>query len=942
MELKQADLVVCGGTLAGCYLALCAARAGKTVVLSEMREFLGTDIVAPSALCLAPDDPRVALVGALGLLPELKDGVYLLEEGTVRQALNDLLDRAGVILLYLSSPVAVGQEEGRLTSLTLATKYGAYALAAPAAVDATGTGLLASLLSGKAPVFTDTATVRLAILCNRISDVTPRKLIERDGVSLSLLPCAAGEERAQLDLAFSMNGLGDPTTRRARATAAAYRLALELMSELMAGDEAFSRMLVEGFGFEVEILPARAARGVQTSVCGLSVLASSVSCAELLHIAELPALAAVDAPVGERYEDDALPIELASAPMPRATASLTSKIGIAGLGTGGVTAALAAAQDPGISVVALDAKHLPGGTHTIGNVGSYWHGYQGGFCALDDKERTAWYEANYPLLNIRPTVRKAVYHLLKLNEMGCLVLPGCLLFAPIMEGDVCRGVLAATEWGVLSLESEYIIDGTGDGDMAAGAGVPFTFGSLRDGMTQSYSMWGEQTNPPENFRDRLYHGDFDVIRPAQYSEYLRGLFLAMQGNSPYRISPMLTVRESRHIKGKMTVTLQDVLFDRLYPDTITVGSCPFDSHGYNNTELEPCGLVNAVKPGHHLDNQPTPLVKPIDVNECEIKIRVPYRCFLPEGVRRMAIVGKCLSADRDSANLLRMNPEIRNAGYAVGYATLLAARRGIELDEVTPEDFRAHLVEIGVLPEFAFAPIYETEPAVLVEKCREGDERACLMLAVSPRDEVLPLIREAYLADRAPLLGRALAWFGDPLAKDQMIAEAESPELASRPRGYRVALLARIAASAPETREEIVSVLAKLLSAYDPGGDYTTPRGPAYVWSKVPSQVVPNNSELMAFIYAAERIGDPALAEPLLAILAHPSFVGEHRTLDDRKNAPCFTSHTVLRLYAAAARCGSQAARDGLRAFAADRRAIFRDFARAELGVYAAPVALGN
>ena len=61
----------------------------------------------------------------------------------------------------------------------------------------------------------------------------------------------------------------------------------------------------------------------------------------------------------------------------------------------------------------------------------------------------------------------------------------------IVEGGRIRGVLVDTKTGRKAVLGRIVIDATGDGDVAANAGVPFDFGRPGDGLVQGMTMMYE-------------------------------------------------------------------------------------------------------------------------------------------------------------------------------------------------------------------------------------------------------------------------------------------------------------------------------------------------------------------------------------------------------------------------------------------------------------------
>ncbi len=76
-----------------------------------------------------------------------------------------------------------------------------------------------------------------------------------------------------------------------------------------------------------------------------------------------------------------------------------------------------------------------------------------------------------------------------LVESGCRILYGATALEAIVEDGVIRGVICHGKSGRLEIRAKIVIDGTGDGDVAALAGAPYEVGSPHDaGLNMSTTL----------------------------------------------------------------------------------------------------------------------------------------------------------------------------------------------------------------------------------------------------------------------------------------------------------------------------------------------------------------------------------------------------------------------------------------------------------------------
>ncbi len=132
------------------------------------------------------------------------------------------------------------------------------------------------------------------------------------------------------------------------------------------------------------------------------------------------------------------------------------------------------------------------------------------------------------------------------------------------------------------------------------------------------------------------------------------------------------IRETRRIVGEYTLTGDDVLEARRFPDAIARGSYPVDIH-------DPSGKgwgVRFVKAGAAYD--------------------IPYRCLVPQEIENLLVAGRCISVDHVAIGSTRVMAPCMAMGQAAG----LAAALSIEQD-VSPRRLDIGLLREGLLKQKA-------------------------------------------------------------------------------------------------------------------------------------------------------------------------------------------------------------------------------------------------
>lgn len=155
----------------------------------------------------------------------------------------------------------------------------------------------------------------------------------------------------------------------------------------------------------------------------------------------------------------------------------------------------------------------------------------------------------------------------------------------------------------------------------------------------------EELSRAEVEGQRQVHTAVGVLR--RYVPGFRDCFL-------HSVSPSVSVRASRRIRGEYMLTRTDVESQARFPDAIARGAYPMS---VQSTEQSNARRHLFVPDGGDYD--------------------VPYRCLVPEHVDGLLIAGRCLSATREAIGSARMGAQCMAYGHAAGVAATLAASERI-------------------------------------------------------------------------------------------------------------------------------------------------------------------------------------------------------------------------------------------------------------------------
>ena len=149
--LRQADVVVAGGSVAGVAAALRFARAGRSVVLIEHRNYLGREVSATLKPWVdlgrlsAGEVPEVIAATLKKQMTTEMTGEIPLWMDAFKVTLENLLLDAGVGLVYGSLPTEAVVMDGVIRGVVVGNKSGRQVVLGHMIVDATPTALVARL-----------------------------------------------------------------------------------------------------------------------------------------------------------------------------------------------------------------------------------------------------------------------------------------------------------------------------------------------------------------------------------------------------------------------------------------------------------------------------------------------------------------------------------------------------------------------------------------------------------------------------------------------------------------------------------------------------------------------------------------------------------------------------------------------------------------------------
>ncbi|MEU5092870.1 FAD-dependent oxidoreductase [Streptomyces sp. NPDC021356] len=308
-----------------------------------------------------------------------------------------------------------------------------------------------------------------------------------------------------------------------------------------------------------------------------------------------------------------------------------------------------------------------------------------------------------------------------LDEAGVRMLFHSFASAALPLADGWR-VVFETKSGPVVIDAGVVVDGTGDGDVAASCGAPFEVGRPEDGRVQPMTLMFRMADfarprfaeyvraHPDQWRG--VHGLWDLVREAteagelrlpredvlffgtphphelsvnstrvtgalgidvwdlsraewtarrqmaEIDRFLRSRVPGFEEAYAVQSGTQIGVRETRRVLGDYRLTGYDILDARAFPDVVAHGAYPIDIHNPEGSGT----VIRRVPRGRFYD--------------------IPLRCLLPTGTDRLLVAGRCISGSHVAHSSYRVMPIAMATGQAAGICAALATRLGRSPREV--------------------------------------------------------------------------------------------------------------------------------------------------------------------------------------------------------------------------------------------------------------------
>ena len=407
---------------------------------------------------------------------------------------------------------------------------------------------------------------------------------------------------------------------------------------------------------------------------------------------------------------------------------------VCGGGPAGIGAALRAARE-GMSVMIVERGGCLGGVATAGMM-SHWGGKSSSKILQEIFVRSremdlgyTWIDSNEPgKVNAIPHDLQMIVLEEMMREDKVEILYYTVVCEAVMEDNRIVGVTVQNKSGLGFIKAKCVVDSTGDGDVAASAGVPFFKGRESDGKMQPctlmFKIGGvdyERAVFPSSFESKVPTekgelqalGDKLLPFPAGHVLLYRQPepntvcvnmtnAIGIDGTDAKSVSEgvqicrsqimpiihflreyapgyekcwlmgsasLLGIRESRHFEGIESISADDILEAKYYDNWVVRRAFfNFDVHNLTGSSLDKTGIQKEWKQKN--------------------TYTIPYGCLLPKNVEGLLLSGRNISGSHLAHSNFRIMSVCIALGEAAGTAAALSIKQNKRLRDVDVKEIQ--------------------------------------------------------------------------------------------------------------------------------------------------------------------------------------------------------------------------------------------------------------
>ena len=406
---------------------------------------------------------------------------------------------------------------------------------------------------------------------------------------------------------------------------------------------------------------------------------------------------------------------------------------VCGAGPAGIGAALCSAKQ-GVSVMLIEMNNCIGGIATSGMM-SHWGGQSSSKILPEIFRRSREYDLGYTWIDENAPGENAIPHdiqMIVLEEMmkeaGVKILYYTMVCDAVVKSGRIVGVTIQNKSGKGFIKAKRVVDATGDGDVAASAGVPFVKGRETDGKMQPCSIMFKIGGV--DYKTAVFPRSFESLVHTEKGElqalgkellpFPAGHVLLYPQPEPNTVcvnmtnaigidgtdaksltegvmtcrsqimpiikflreyvpgyekcwlmstAPLIGIRETRHFEGIESLSAEDILEAKYYDNWIVRRAFfNFDVHNLTGASLDKTGIQREWKQ--------------------QGQYTIPYGCLLPKNVEGLLLSGRNISGSHLAHSNFRIMSVCIALGEAAGFAAALSVKQNKDLREIDVKEIQ--------------------------------------------------------------------------------------------------------------------------------------------------------------------------------------------------------------------------------------------------------------
>jgi hypothetical protein len=328
--------------------------------------------------------------------------------------------------------------------------------------------------------------------------------------------------------------------------------------------------------------------------------------------------------------------------------------------------------------------------------------------ATDDADIAAMAGVPYMLGRQGSGIDRAMMAATLVFELDGINWPGVVAYVTSRPGPrgLRGGIYHGNAWGYSEIMRGYRPTNRGVGIYDLNIGRQNNRTVLINGLL----IYGVDGTDPGSVADAMDRGRAEL--PALLG-YLRARAPGFENAELVRTADYLYIRETRHIRGLYTLSVHDIVNNRVFWDAIGVASYPIDLHPYKPGELNPYAANRYV-------------------------YTIPLRALVPSRVDNLLVASRSISASYEAAGSARVAPTTMEEGQAAGVAAVLSIRARAPLPRFVESPPLVHELQETLYTQGAYLPPETMAAAVGSSPARVNGPAVGVPRAPKAADPLLP------------------------------------------------------------------------------------------------------------------------------------------------------------------------------------------------------------